>query len=166
MRPLVRLGATVLMVLGALWAIGQALGRRRTAGDATSDEFELAAYFGGAHRTSTAASLRRGVVRVFCGGVDLDLREAAPDPGGATLDLSAVWGGVNVTVPRSWRVLVEDRSTLGGVDARVTPPEELPDDAPLLRVLVSARLGGAAIRAADPAADGQDGHRLRGWASS
>jgi hypothetical protein len=76
-----------------------------------------------------------------------------------------MWGGVNVTVPRAWRVLVEDRSTLGGVDSRVTPPEELPEDAPQLRVLVSARMGGVAIRAADPAPD-EHGHRLRGWVSA
>jgi hypothetical protein len=166
MRPLVRLGAAVLIVFGGLWAIGQALARRRTVGDATSDEFELAAYFGGAQRTSTAASLRHGVVHAILGGVDLDLREAAPDPDGATLELSALWGGVNVTVPRSWRVVVEDRSILGGFDARTTPPEELPDDAPLLRVRVSARFGGAAIRAADPAGGGDDVHRLRGFAAS
>jgi hypothetical protein len=63
-------------------------------------------------------------------------------------------------------VVVEDRSILGGFDARTTPPEELPDDAPLLRVRVSARFGGAAIRAADPAAGGDDVHRLRGFAAS
>lgn len=164
MRSLARPGATALIVLGLLWAIGQARARRRTVGDATSDEFELAAYFGGAQRTSTASSLRRGIVRVFCGGVDLDLREATPDPGGATLELSAVWGGVNVTVPRSWRVVVDDRSILGGFDARTTPPDELPEDAPLVRVRVTARLGGAAIRAADAA--GGDVHRLRGFATS
>ena len=165
MRRLVRLGTPVIVVLGGLWAAGQVLARRRTVGDATSDEFELAVYFGGAERTSTAVSLRHGVVRVCCGGVDLDLRQATLDPSGATLELSPLWGGVNVTVPRAWRVLVEDRSRLGGVDARVTPPEELLDDAPLLRVLVGARMGGVAIRAADPAPD-EHGHRLRGWVSA
>lgn len=165
MRRLVRLGTPVIVVLGGLWAACQVLARRRTVGDAASDEFELAVYFGGAERTSTAASLRRGVVRVCCGGVDLDLREAVLDPSGATLELSAMWGGVSVTVPRTWRVLVEDRSTLGGVDARVTPPEELPDDAPFLRVSVTARLGGVAIRAADPALE-EHGHHLRGWVSA
>lgn len=165
MRRLVRLGTKAIVVLGGLWAAGQVLARRQTAGDAASDEFELAAYLGGAERESTAASLRRGVVRVCCGGVDLDLRAAVLDPSGATLELSAMWGGVNVTVPRAWRVLVEDRSTLGGVDSRVTPPEELPEDAPQLRVVVSARMGGVAIRAADPAPD-EHGHRLRGWVSA
>jgi len=46
---------------------------------------------------------------------------------------------------------------------RVTPHGELPGDAPELRVSVSDRLGGAAIRAADPATDG---HRLSGWATA
>ena len=164
---LARLGMKVVGVMVALWAVGQALARRRTAGDETSDEFELAAYFGGGERRSTATSLRRGIVRVCCGGVDLDLREASLDPLGATLDVSATWGGVNVVVPRTWKVWVDDRSTLGGVDTRVTPPEELPDDAPELRVSVNARMGGVAIKAADPV-DPSAGstHRVEGWAST
>lgn len=164
MRRLGGIGTTVVLVLGALWAAGQALARRRTVGDAASDEFELAVYFGGAERASTAGSLRRGVVRVCCGGVDLDLRDASLDPGGATLELSPLFGGVNVRVPRTWRVIVDDRSTLGGVDARVTPHAGLPDDAPVLHVVAGARLGGVALKAADPASE--HGHRLRGWAST
>ena len=167
MTRLARLGLKVGAVLVGLWALGQMLARRRTIGDEASDEFELAAYFGGAQRRSTATSLRRGVVRVCCGGVDLDLREAVLDPAGATLVLSATWGGVNVVVPPGWRVLVEDRSSLGGVDVHVAPPEELPDDAPELRVDVTARMGGVAIKAADPAAPSSDsGHELRGWAAT
>lgn len=167
MRFLVRAGIRVMVVVVGLWAVGQALARRRTVGDETADEFEIAAYVGGVQRTCRAAALRRGVVSVFCGGVDLDLREAALDPGGATLALSATWGGVNVTVPDAWRVLVEQRAVLGGVDARVTPPEDLPDEAPVLRVEVAARLGGVAIRAdAPPGPQGSASHRLEGWAST
>ena len=164
MRRLGWIGTAVVLLVGSLGAAGQVLARRRTVGDATSDEFVLAVYFGGAERASTAGSLRRGVVRVCCGGVDLDLRGAVLDPGGATLELSPLWGGVNVRVPRTWRVIVDDRSTLGGVDAHVTPHAELPDDAPVLRVAASARLGGVALKAADPASE--HGHRLRGWAST
>jgi hypothetical protein len=167
MKRLARLGFKAGAVLVGLWALGQVLARRRTAGDEASDEFELAAYFGGVQRKSTATSLRRGVVRVCCGGVDLDLREAALDPAGATLELSATWGGVNVVVPPGWRVLIEDRSSLGGVDVRVPPPEELPDDAPELRVDASARMGGVAIRAAEPAdPSSTSDHELRGWAAT
>ena len=167
MAPWARLGVKIVLVSVVLGAVGQLLARKRTVGDESSDEFELVAYVGGAQRKSTATSLRRGVVRVCCGGVDLDLREALLDPLGATLDVSATWGGVNVVVPRTWKVSVDDRSTLGGVDTRITPPEELPDGAPELRVSVNARMGGVAIKAADPV-DPSAGstHRLEGWAST
>lgn len=142
-----RAAAGLLVTAAGVVAATQVLARRQTVGDAMADEFAIAAYVGGVSRVCRATSLRRGLVSVVFGGVDLDLREAALDPAGASLDLSATWGGVNVTVPTGWRVLVEDRATLGGVDAQVTPPEELPDGAPLLRVKATARLGGVAIRA-------------------
>ena len=167
MRFPVRAVVGSVVLIAGLGALGQLLARRRTVGDETADEFEIAVYVGGIERTCRATSLRRGVVSVFCGGVDLDLREAALDPAGATLLLSATWGGVNVTLPAGWRVLVEQRAVLGGVDTRVTPPDQLPDDAPTLRVEVTARLGGVALRAAEPSGATDDaGHRLEGWAST
>lgn len=168
MRFLVIAVVKVVVVVVGLWALGLVLARRRTVGDETADEFAIAAYVGGVERTCLAASLRRGSVSVVLGGVDLDLREATLDPAGADLELSATLGGVNVTVPSDWRVVVDDRATLGGVEALVTGPEELPDDAPLLRVEASARLGGVAIvtDAAVARATAQPGHELRGVAST
>jgi hypothetical protein len=147
MRFLVRAVVGLAVVLAGLGAAGQILARRRTVGDETADEFAITTYVGGVERTCRAAALRHGSVSVVCGGVELDLREATLAPEGASLDLSATWGGVNVVVPRTWKVFVEDRSVLGGFDARVTPPEELPDDAPRLDVSVTARLGGIAVKA-------------------
>jgi len=65
-------------------------------------------------------------------------------------------------------VVVEDRATLGGVEALVTDPEELPGGAPLLRVEAGARLGGVAIMtdAAVAEATANSGHELRGVATS
>lgn len=157
MRTSVRIGAKVVAALVVTAVAAQALARRRTVGDETSDEFELPVYFGGVERRSTAAALRRGVVSVFCGGVDLDLRDATLAPEGATLDLSATWGGIDVVVPRAWKVVVDGRSLLGGFDARVAPPEELSDDAPRLDVSVRARLGGVDIRAVDSLAASRAG---------
>ncbi|HEX3290085.1 MAG TPA: LiaF domain-containing protein [Gaiella sp.] len=167
MKSLVRIGVGVVVVIVGLGAMAQAVARRRTVGDDTSDDFAIAVYVGGVQRSCKARALRRGVVSVVCGGVDLDLREATLAPEGATLDLSASWGGVNVVVPREWRVTVEDRSVLGGFDAKVTPPEELPDDAPRLDVSVTARFGGVTVKAAEPAGEGAgSSHELQGWAST
>jgi len=168
MRVLVIAVVKVIVVLAGLWAVGQVLARRRTVGDDTSDEFAIAVYVGGVQRACKATSLRRGSVSVVLGGVDLDLREATLDPSGADLHLSATLGGVNVTVPSDWKVVVEDRATLGGVEALVTDPEELPGGAPLLRVEAGARLGGVAIMtdAAVAEATANSGHELRGVATS
>jgi hypothetical protein len=168
MRVPVIVVVKVIAVLAGLWALGQVLARRRTVGDDTSDEFAIAVYVGGVQRACKATSLRRGSVSVVLGGVELDLREATLAPEGADLDLSATLGGVNVTVPGDWRVVVEDRATLGGVEALVTDPENLPDDAPLLRVAAGALLGGVAIMtdAAVAEATAHSGHELRGVATS
>lgn len=167
MRFLVRAGVRLVVVLVGLWAVGQGLAHRKTVGDEAADEFAIAAYAGGVQRTCRAGSLRHGSVSVVFGGVDLDLREAVLDPAGATLELSATWGGVNLSVPATWKVLVEHRAVLGGIDARVTPPEELPDDAPVLRIEATARLGGVAIKASDAAGvSARSDHDLRGWAST
>ena len=143
MRVVVIAAVKVVVVLGGLWALGQALARRKTVGDETADEFAIASYVGGVQRTCRAESLRHGSVSVPCGGVDLDLREAVLDPAGAALELSRDLRRREPHRPDEWRVVVDDRATLGGVDARVTPPEELPADAPTLR-----RRGDGAVSAA------------------
>ena len=58
MRTSVRIGVKALAVLFVAGIAGQALARRRTVGDEASDEFDLAVYFGGVDRGSTATALR------------------------------------------------------------------------------------------------------------
>jgi hypothetical protein len=168
MGAVVKRVVQVVVALVALGAAGQLLARRKTFGDETADEFAIATYLGGVERTCKSGALRRGSVSVVLGGVDLDLREATLDRSGADLELSATLGGVNVTVPSDWRVVVDGRARLGGVEALVTDPEELPDDAPLLRVAAGARLGGVSIitDAAVEQATAHSGHELRGAATS
>jgi len=142
-----KLLATPVLTGLALSVARGILTRRLTKGDSESDEFSLAAVFGGAERASTASALRHGRVIAACGGVDLDLRGARLDPAGAELLVEAYLGGVQVRVPNEWRVDVEATSTSGGVETRLAKPEDLPDDAPKLRVEAIARLGGVYITA-------------------
>ena len=111
--------ATVVVTGSSLWVARAILTRRLTKGDSESDEFSLAAVIGGAERVSRATALRRGRVVAACGGVDLDLRAAKLDPAGAELR----------------------------VETNVAQPDDLPDDAPNLRVEAIARLGGVVITA-------------------
>jgi hypothetical protein len=116
-------------------------------GDETTPEFELVTIMEGKEFGSRAAGLWSGRVTVVMGGVDLDLRDAVLDPGGADLALFTVMGGVALRVPETWVVRMDGSAVLGGHDIRVTDPEVLPADAPVLRVHARTYLGGLAIAA-------------------
>ncbi|MDH3189186.1 MAG: cell wall-active antibiotics response protein [Acidimicrobiia bacterium] len=144
-RKLVRVALWVVAVQAAAFIVGQILSRKLTKGDEQSDEFQVAAIFGGKKFESHASGLKSGAVITSMGGVDIDLREATLDAGGAALDLRTTMGGIQVVVPADWAVEVEADSKAGGFDARVTPADELPVDAPKLQIHAVTRMGGVLV---------------------
>ncbi len=78
------------------------------------------------------------------GGMTIDLTEAGISTS-ATLELTAVAGGIDVTVPASWRVEMASTVFAGGVE-NLTDPDAVVDDAPLLLVDARAYFGGIAVR--------------------
>lgn len=134
-----------LQIIGFM--IGQAISKKLTKGDEGSDDFQVAAVLGGKQFHSHADHLRRGSAIARMGGLEIDLREAKLDPLGATLELDATMGGMQVLVPESWAVDVERHVQAGEVDVKVTPPEDLPDDAPKLHIEARTRMGGVQVMA-------------------
>jgi hypothetical protein len=112
--------------------------------DETADEIDLAAIFDSVDARSTAHALRGGDVLAWYGGGTLDLREATLDPAGARLRIRAMYGGMELIVPRSWPVVLVSRSVLGGGgDAR--DPARVDPGSPTLTVEVMAVFGGVGI---------------------
>lgn len=116
-------------------------------GDETTGEFELVTIMEGKEFASRAEGLWSGRVTVVAGGIDLDLRDAVLDPGGADLAIFTVMGGVSLRVPETWVVKTDGSAVAGGHDVRVTDPETLPADAPVLRIHARTYLGGLAVAA-------------------
>ena len=113
-------------------------------GDEDSDELGLVAVFDGIDLKSRAMAFTGGSLLAWFGGIELDLREvelASP----ANLSLYAVFGGIEIKTPPSWRVKSEMKAFAGGVDAR-TPGHDDPD-APTLTVTGTALFGGIAVGA-------------------
>lgn len=134
-------------------AIGANAVKRRTVvqDDPDADDIVLVGIFGPLDFASTARHFRGGLVETWFGGGLVDLREAVLDPGGADLRLRAVFGGGQIVVPDSWRVSVTMRG-LGGVgDTRSN--EELPPDAPELRIDATVLFGGFGISSDAPERD-------------
>lgn len=145
MRKLVRAAMFLMAVQAAAAMIGQVIARKLTQGDESSNEFQVAAFFGGKSFESHAAGLRSGSVITSMGGVEIDLREATLDPAGADLELKTTMGGVQVLVPDHWAVDLSSETVAGECQARVTAIEELPEDAPRLHVHAATRMGGVLV---------------------
>lgn len=135
------------VVEAAAFAIGHLISRKMTTGDGNSDDFQIAAILGGKRFHSNATGLKSGSAVAAMGGMEIDLRDATVDPMGADLDVTATFGGLRVLVPEAWAVDVEADSPGGGIAIDVTPHEDLPEDAPRLRVRATARAGAVAVTA-------------------
>jgi hypothetical protein len=61
------------------------------------------------------------------------------------LELRTTMGGIEVRVPHDWSVEVDQEVLAGGLEVDVTPPEQLPADAPKLRIHAVTRMGGGLV---------------------
>jgi len=89
--------------------------RLTSSGAETDDEFDLVTIFDGVEFASTAPAFRRGSVLTWYGGGTIDLRGATLDPAGAQLNVRALFGGIQLIVPETWRVEQRVVAILGGV---------------------------------------------------
>ena len=113
-------------------------------GDEDSDVFAAVAALNGAEIANRSDSFRAGSGTAVMGGMTIDLTEAEIFTS-ATLELTAVAGGIEVTVPAGWRVETTSTVFAGGVE-NLTDPDGVDDEAPLLLVDARAYFGGVAIR--------------------
>ncbi|PXY36514.1 LiaF transmembrane domain-containing protein [Prauserella flavalba] len=129
----------LLFVLGAALLIGAL--RPRGAGPG-----ESIVLFGGAKTVDRSKHLHHADVSAIFGGATLDLRQAHIDGAAtATVDALAFCGGVDVLVPKDWRVELGGLPVLGGFDDKTDGDGVLPADAPLLKINATAVLGGVDV---------------------
>ncbi|GAA3458651.1 LiaF domain-containing protein [Saccharothrix longispora] len=102
------------------------------------------ALFGGTKVRERSEHLTRVGVSAIFGGATLDLRDAHVDRE-ADVDAFALFGGIEVLVPRGWRVSLGGLPVFGGYDDN-TDDGPVDPDAPLVRVNVTAVFGGVDVR--------------------
>lgn len=106
------------------------------------DRITAIAFWWGAQRRTRTRTFRAASLTAIMGGVDLDLRDADID-GAARIDVFVFWGGVEITVPRTWEVHASGLPLLGGWEDRTEAPV---GGGPRLDVHVVAVMGGAEVR--------------------
>jgi predicted membrane protein len=100
----------------------------------------IVAVFSGANRVIDSPDFRGGDIVAVFGGVRLDLRRAAMTLDRVVVDVSAVFGGVEIRVPENWSVSTKGVGIFGGFDDKTLHPK--PDPNGQIRELV---LTGAAV---------------------
>jgi len=109
------------------------------------DLVRTTAFLSSSELASQSNAFRGAVLTAIMGGVELDMRHATLAEDGAEVDATAIMGGVDLIIPRDWRVTVRGTPILGSVGNRAEG-SSLPDDAPRLRVDALAILGGVEIK--------------------
>ncbi len=83
------------------------------------------------------------------GSIELDLSDtsiSSPDRR-VRLDASAVFGGIEITVPRTWKVVMKNAAVFGGCEDKTVPPRPEPGfEPPTLVITGAAVFGGVEIR--------------------
>ena len=111
----------LLIILVGLWTLLGALRRRSPAATVIKEgNIDAFALFAGLERRVDSPAFRGGKATAIMGGVDLDLRGAGLAEGAAAIDLSVIMGGITLRVPRGWRVEMDARPLLGGIEDKHT----------------------------------------------
>lgn len=105
------------------------------------------AFMGGVHRVVESPDYRGGDATAVMGAVELDLRGSRIVTPPAVLDVFALWGGIEITVPPEWKVEIQVTPILGGVEKKArTAVRDAEGPEQVLAVRGTALMGGIEIK--------------------
>lgn len=143
MRRLLKAAVAVNLFIGLAGLAARLLLTSR--GGPGSDEVDLVTVFEGLHIRSHSDAFMGGSTLALFGGIVLDLRRANLGPTGADLQATTIFGGTGIIVPPDWRVEVDARTWLGGLDLSGNQPDH--PDTPTLRIRARTLFGGLQVEA-------------------
>lgn len=112
----------------------------------TNRDLNTIAIFSGAEVRSQSKSFQGGTVTTVFGGAEIDLRDIVIVEKGATIDLSAVFGGISLTVPENIQIEVTGIPILGGWEDKTRSVINDNDVSPVLTLNCLAICGGIEIK--------------------
>ncbi|MEE9189843.1 MAG: DUF5668 domain-containing protein [Candidatus Neomarinimicrobiota bacterium] len=92
--------------------------RLRAKGETSDDFMRASAIFGGNEQRVVSNDFKGGDIMALFGGVELDLRQAKVSSKECTLNLTALFGGIEILVPPNWDLVVRGTPIFGGIESR------------------------------------------------
>jgi len=119
-----------------------------TGGTISSDNSDLGiwAIFSGVKRRLDVQDFKGGEIVAIFGGVNLDLRHCAINGDRTVIDVNALFGGIDIKVPETWRVVMKGMGIFGGFEDKTVAPRPDPNvKIPELIITGAAIFGGVKV---------------------
>jgi predicted membrane protein len=111
------------------------------------DYLDDVAIFSSSRKAINSQNFQGGKVTVIFGGSDLDLHEANLAEGTNFLNVTAIFGGIDIIVPRDWKVITNVTSLFGGVDdKRIINPNQVYEGNKVLIIKGLVLFGGCELK--------------------
>ena len=110
----------------------------------SADEIAGSALFGGVEKKINSKQFKGGSISALFGGAEIDLRDSELDQGGAVIDISTIFGGTEIRIPKSWALDVHSTAILGGFDNKTS--NEMKSEGRRLIIKSTTIFGGTEIK--------------------
>jgi len=107
-------------------------------------EVYIKASFGATIKYVSAQSLRHAVLDCSFGAIKAFFDNATVHEDGAVIEINNSFGGVELYIPRTWRLVDDMNRTIGGVDVK-NPDREQSAGGPIVTLKGTTKLGGVEI---------------------
>jgi Cell wall-active antibiotics response 4TMS YvqF/Domain of unknown function (DUF5668) len=135
-----------LVLIAGLAIVVRWSGRTIAPGATAEDVIRSTAVFGGPKLASSSRRFQGAWLTAIFGGITLDLRDARLAPEGASINATAAFGGIDLIVPKGWRISVRSTPIFGGFEDKTDRSQPPPPDAPTLHVDAVCAFGGVEIK--------------------
>lgn len=147
--PLAVIGVGVLLIWGAWRRPPRSAEPRSVSATSTDDAtFSATAVMGGVRRQITSKAFVGGEATAVMGGVEIDLGRAEMAGEEAEIEVFAMWGGVEISVPDHWLVELRGMPLLGAFEDTTRP--RTADAGRRLIVRGMALMGGVEVKSDEP----------------
>lgn len=109
--------------------------------DSTVDSFVI---FSGLETNNQSQLFKGGKLTAIFGGIELDLTGANLEDNEAFIDVTALFGGVEIFVPNNWRIETSGVPIFGGWSNKTRPNQD--PNAPVLKIRCTAVFGGIEVK--------------------
>lgn len=109
--------------------------------DSTVDSFVI---FSGLETNNQSQLFKGGKLTAIFGGIELDLTGANLEDNEAFIDVTALFGGVEIFVPNNWRIETTGVPIFGGWSNKTRPNQD--PNAPVLKIRCTAVFGGIEVK--------------------